>query len=124
MPQRFVFKLKTYGVDGDLLNLLENALTCRQQRVILNGQTCSWQNNLGSLLFQIYINDQPDTIASICEIFADDTSLFLKVNDKNNCNTQLNSDLEAINKWVFQWQILFNPDTNKYSIEVCFFYSR
>ena len=124
MPQRFVFKLKTYGVDGDLLNLLENALTCHQQRVILNGQTCSWQNNLGSFLFQIYINDQPDAIASICEIFADDTSLFLKVNDKNNCNTQLNSDLEAINKWVFQWQILFNPDTNKYSIEVCFFYSR
>ena len=36
-----IFKLKTYGVEGNLLKLLENYLTDRQQRVVLNG---SWQN--------------------------------------------------------------------------------
>ena len=34
-----IFKLKLYGVDGHLSKLLENYLTSRQQRVVLNGQT-------------------------------------------------------------------------------------
>ena len=37
-----VFKLKTYGVEGNLLKLLENYLTDRQQKFVLNGQTSSW----------------------------------------------------------------------------------
>ena len=36
-----IFKLKTYGVEGNLLKLLENYLTDHQQRVVLNGQTSS-----------------------------------------------------------------------------------
>ena len=32
-----IFKLKTYGVEGNFLELLENYLTDRQQRVVLNG---------------------------------------------------------------------------------------
>ena len=80
-----IFKLKSYGVDGSLLKLMENYLTCRQQRVFLNSQTSSWKNILagvpqgslfGPLLFLIYINDLPNGIESICKIFADDTSLF------------------------------------------------
>ena len=60
----FIFKLKSYGVDGSLLELMENYLTDRQQRVILNGQTFSWENILaevpqshvlGPLLFLIYL---------------------------------------------------------------------
>ena len=52
------------------------------------------------LFFLVNINDLLDGIPS-CKIFADDTSLFPKVNDKNNCNAQLNSDLEIIIKWAF-----------------------
>ena len=100
-----IFKLKTYGVEGNLLKLLENYLTDRQQRVVLNGQTSSWQNIyagvpqgsvLGPLLFLIYINDLPDGLTSMCKIFADDTSLFSKVIDRNISNSQLNSDLAKI----------------------------
>ena len=47
----------------------------------------------------------------MCKIFPDDTSLFSRVNNKNNCNTQLNPDLEIISKWAIQWKMLFNPDT-------------
>ena len=58
----------------------------------------------------------------MCKIFADDTSSFSKVNDKNNSNFQLNSDLAKIRKWAFQWKVPFNPDPNKQATEaeVCF----
>ena len=56
----------------------------------------------------------------MCKIFADDTFLFSKVNDKNNSNSQLNSDLAKISKWAFQWKMSFNPDPKKQAIEVYF----
>ena len=56
----------------------------------------------------------------MCKIFADDTSLFSKVNGKRDSNSQLNSHLGKISKWDFQWKISFNPDPNKQAIEVCF----
>ena len=117
-----IFKLKMYGVEGNLLKLLENYLTDHQQRVVLNGQTSSWQNVyvgvsqgsiLGPLLFLIYINDLPEGLTSMCKIFTDDTSLFSKVIDKNNSNSRLNSDLAKISNWAFQWKMSFNPDPNK-----------
>ena len=57
---------------------------------------------LGLLLFLIYINDLLNGIKSICKIFADDTSLFSKVNDTTFSDTQLNNDLNKISKWAFQ----------------------
>ena len=100
-----LFKLKTYGVAGDLLLLLKNYLKNRKQRVVLNGQTSEWTKSnsrvprgsvLGPLLFLIYINDLPDDITSICEIFADDTSLFSKVQHINRSANELNCDFEKV----------------------------
>ena len=112
-----------------VLRLLKSYLTACQQRVVLNGQTSSWLNVktgvpqgsvLGPLLFLIYINDLPDEITSSCKIFADDTSLFSKIENKSYSNFQLNKDLETISKWAFQWKMLFNPDPVKQATEVCF----
>ena len=37
-----IYKIKSMGISGELLNLLENYLSDRYQRVVLNGQTSSW----------------------------------------------------------------------------------
>ena len=89
---RLLFKLQAYGVDGELLSLLENYLENRKQMVVVNGQTSEWREInsrvpqrlvLGPLLFLVYINDLPDGTTSMCKIFADDTFLFSKVLDVN-----------------------------------------
>ena len=124
-----IFKLKSYGVEGELLLLLKNYLHNREQRVVLNGQTSEWKriysrvpqgSLLGPILFLIYINDLPDGITSMCKIFADDTSLFSKVLDVNKSVIELNADLEKINQWAYQWKMQFNPDPNKQANEVIF----
>ena len=83
-----IFKLKTYGVEGKLIMLLENYLKNQNQRVVLNGLNSSWKKMLavapqgsvlGALLFLMHINDLPHDISSVCKMFADGTSLFAKV---------------------------------------------
>ena len=41
-----------------------------------------------------------------CKIFADNTSLLLKVNRMNNSNTHRDSDLKVMSKRAFQLKIL------------------
>ena len=117
-----IFKLKSYGVEGELLSLLKNYLENREQRVVLNGQTSEWRkimsgvpqgSVLGPLLFLIYINDLPDGINSLCKIFADDTSLLSKVYDIHKSASKPNDDLEKISYWAYQWKMQFNPDPTK-----------
>ena len=102
-----LFKLRSMGISGELYNLLGNYLSDRFQRVILNGQTSSWRpviagvpqgSILGPLLFLVYINDLPNELKSSVKLFADDTSLFTIVKDKNESANTLNNDLLLISK--------------------------
>ena len=124
-----MFKLKTNGIDGTLLGLLGNYLTDRNQRVVLNGLESSWEqvyagvpqgSVLGPLLFLIYINDLTDGIISNIKLFADDSSLFARVQDIDNTHNQLLTDLNTITQWANQWKMKFNPDLTKQAIEVIF----
>ena len=124
-----LYKLKTMGISGNIYNLLENYLSGRLQRVILNGQNSSWRpvlagvpqgSILGPLLFLIYINDLPNGLRSNAKLFADDTSLFTVVRDKNESANILDNDLLLISKWAYNWKMLFNPDPSKPAQEVIF----
>ena len=124
-----LYKLKSMGVSGELYNLLENYLSDRFQRVLLNGQTSSWRpvlagvsqgSILGPLFFLIYINDLPNELKSNAKLFADDTSLFTIVKDKSESTNILNNDLSEISKWAYNWKMLFNPDPSKPAQEVVF----
>ena len=122
-------KLKGMGISGELYDLLENYLSGRLQRVILNGWTPSWRpiltgvpqgSILGRLLFLIYINDLPNELKSSAKLFGDETSIFTIVKDENESANVLNSDLSSISKWAFNWKMLFNPDPTKPAQEVLF----
>ena len=123
-----IYKLKSYGVENKLLNQIQNYLTNRQQRVLLNGRTSKWTilagvpqgSVLGPLLFLIYINDLADGLKSICKIFSDDTSLFSKINDIDTSNIDISNDLFKISRWACQWKMSFNLDINKEAAEVYF----
>ena len=113
-----LYKLKCSGVSGDLLILIRNLLTDRQQRVLLNGKCSRWAtvsagvpqgSVLGPLFFLVYINDIVDNVCCDIKLFADDTSLFSVVrNDRST--EELNSDLELLRLWSWQWKMHFNAD--------------
>ena len=103
-------KLKSMGISGNLFNLLENYLSGRFQRVVLYGQTSSWRPVLacvpqgsivGSLLFLVYIKDEPNGLKSNAKLFADDTSLLTIIKDKQEIADVLINDLSLISKWAF-----------------------
>ena len=124
-----LYKLKSMDISGELYNLLESYLSGRFQRVLLNGQSSSWKpvladvpqgSILGPLLFLVYINDLPNGLKSNAKLFADDTSLFTIVKDRNVSANILNNDLQLISQWACKWKMLFNPDRKKPAQEVLF----
>ena len=124
-----LFKLKRSGITGNLHSLICDFLSDRSQRVVLNGMESTWLpiesgvpqgSVLGPLLFLVYINDLTDNISSNMRLFADDSSLFIKVRDVEESQTQLMNDLDKITNWARQWKMEFNPDITKQAIEVIF----
>ena len=124
-----ILKLNQYEISENLLCLIKCFLKNRKQRVVLNGQTLSWNNvlagvpqgfSLGPLFFYIYINDLSDDLSSTPKLFADDTSHFSVVHDKNTSAKELNNDLQKISNWAYQWKMSFNPDPLKQVLEVIF----
>lgn len=65
---------------------------------------------LGPLLFLIYINDITAAVPSHISLFADDTCLYLQSADNVSIATQLNQDLESMERWAKQWLINFSPE--------------
>ena len=109
--------------------MLENYLLDRKQRVILNGTESSWEpifsgvpqgSVLGPLLFLIYINDLTQNIAANIKLFADDSSLFIKVSNVETAHQTLMRDLDTITAWAHLWKMRFNPEISKQAIEVVF----
>lgn len=111
-------KLKAAGVTGEVLSWFKNYLSDRKQRVVLPGASSEWTyihagvpqgSILGPLLFLLYINDIVTDIGSNVRLFADDTSLFIIVDDPVNAASCLNADLDKITQWATTWLVSFNP---------------
>ena len=117
-----LFKLKSAGVSGSLFTWFSDHLTDRKQRVVLPGVSSSWTSVkagvpqgsiLGPLLFLLYINDIVVEINSSIRLFADDTSLYIIVDDPIQAAEQLNLALVKIHRWAGKWLVTYSPEKSE-----------
>ena len=114
--ERLFIKLKSLGIQGDILNWIKSFLRGRTQCVNVDGEKSGWRNVLsgipqgsviGPILFVMFINDMPDEVRfNMCKLFADDCKLYGVV-DKSEANT-MQLDLEKLQEWSDRWQLPFN----------------
>lgn len=106
--KKLLRKLNNYGIDGKINKWIENFLTQRQQRVIVEGESsssCSVESGvpqrtvLGSLLFLCHINDLPLCVRSQVRLFADDCLLYRSVKTQQD-QQQLQTDLHSLERWA------------------------
>ena len=62
----------------------------------------------------------PDNIKSTFRLFADDTSFFCYVVNKDISQDKLNYDSQKLSDWGFHWKMKFNPGPNKQVQELIF----
>ena len=76
--------LKAHGIRDGIIDWIEQWLTDRRQRVVVDGEVSNWKpvlsgvpqgSVLGPLLFLIYINNLDDNTTSNILKFADDASV-------------------------------------------------
>ena len=116
--RRLLMKLQSLGVDGYVLRWVQDFLSNRKQRVIINGSSSQEANVtsgipqgsvLGPLLFVAYINDLPRGLQSTAKIFADDTKLYAR-SDSIEGPQKLQSDLDKLQDWSNKWLLRFHPE--------------
>ena len=70
-----LFKLKQNGVDGKLLDLLQNYLKDRKQRVVLNGVSSQWE----SIKSSTQLKFRNETDSDFLNIYLDRGNLLLSI---------------------------------------------
>ena len=98
---------------NSIINWIEQWLTDRRQRVVVDGEVSSWKSVLrgvpqgsilGPILFLVYINDLEEGVTGKILKCADDTKLFRKtkeIGDKQN----VQDDIDKLVKWSEKWQM-------------------
>ena len=88
--QRLILKVNSHGMGNSIINWIEQWLTDRKQRVVVDGEVSSWKSVfsgvpqgsvLGPILFLVYINDLEEGVTGSILKFADDTKLFRKTKE-------------------------------------------
>ena len=111
-------QLNAIGIRGKLHSWFSNYLNERRQHVVFLGAVSNWASLqagvpqgsiLIPLLFLIFINDIVHDIQSNIRLFADDTSLYIIIDDPNTSNSILHNDINRISNWALKWHVLFNP---------------
>ena len=119
--KRLMAKVRGLGIIGEVADWIEDWLSDRKQRVVINGQSSTWRevtsgvpqgSVLGPLLFIIYINDLDLGLTSKISKFADDTKIGINA-DSEAAVKQLQEDLNRIGEWSQKWQMPFNLEKCK-----------
>ena len=103
-------KLTCYGVLERSLTWFASYLSCRQQRVCLQGSSSDWGvihvgvpqgSILGLLLFSIYVNDLPSVVKT-CDfnLYADDMEMHCSNVNLSCAEHDLQDDLNSVYSWL------------------------
>ena len=116
--ERLLIKLAAYGLSGNILKWIRSFLSGRTQRVRVGSEKSGEAkvksgipqgSILGPVLFTVFINDLPDSLHSICKIFADDTKIY----DKSSNHLDIQDDLDRLLIWSDTWDMQFNASKFK-----------
>ena len=122
MPhKRLMAKVRSLDIINEVGNWIEDWLSDRKQRVVINGTSSVWRevtsgvpqgSVLGPLLFIVYINDLDLRLVSKISKNADDTKMGINA-DSDAAVKQLQEDLRKVGEWSKKWQMPFNLDKCK-----------
>ena len=110
-------KLERYRVTRNVLAWINDFLSERHQRVVVNGAKSKWSSVtsgipqgsvLDPVLFIIYINDLPESCDCNTLLFDVDTKVFQQVNSTADCE-KLQADLNYLQSLADRWQLCFYP---------------
>ena len=119
--KKLMVKTRALGIIEEIADWIEDWLTGRKQRVVINGEASEWADVtsgvpqgsvLGPLLFLIYINDIDVGLNSKIAKFADDTKLGTNAVDTSDVEA-LKKDLKKLGEWAERWQMPFNSEKCK-----------
>ena len=111
-------KIESYGITGDTKRWIQDFLTDRKQKVVVDGESSDiihvksgvpQGSVLGPCLFLAYINDLPNKVSSNARLFADDTAVDRKIKSRVD-QESLQEDLHSLAKWESEWDMAFHPD--------------
>ena len=116
---RLLYKLTYYGITGTTHNWINDFLRKRTQRVVLEGSSSDVTaitsgvpqgSVLGPLLFLVLINNLPEYVSenNTVRLFADDCMLYRRIQTHED-SSQLQEDLNSLQKWEQDWLMSFNP---------------
>ena len=109
--QKLLFKLRYLGFRDPLLSWIEDYLTIRRHRVIIEGVASQWKpvtsgvpqgSIIESILFLIISTD------SFLHLFADDAKLCRAITTHIDCSI-FQVDISSVNTWCETWDMTFNP---------------
>ena len=127
--QRLILKLQSGGMTNTIINWVEQWLTNKRQRVVVDREVSSWKSVLsgvpqgsvlGPILFLVYIDDLEEGVTGNILKFADDTKLFRKTKEIGD-KQKLQDDIDKLVRWSENgrcYSILENVNVYKQGLEI------
>ena len=116
---RLINVLEYYGIDDPILSWINDFLTDRRQKVVINGVASKWHqvtsgipqsSVLGPVLFVVYINTMvEESGVSDVYLYADDTKIFNEIHCQQDID-DLQQDLNRLFNWTKESLLKFHPD--------------